>query len=49
MGFLLALAAVVPAVIALLWWVDRRNPGTFRGTDNRAEDHMETRRDWGPR
>ena len=39
----------VAAVVGLLWWINRRNPGTFRSGDEHAEDHMETRKDWGPR
>ena len=50
MGLIVVLATVTAAVIALLWWVDRRNPEAFRGGNQRAEDYLdETRREWGPR
>lgn len=50
MGVIVALVAVVLAISALLWWVDRRNPDAFRGGTQHAEDYLdETRKDWGPR
>jgi hypothetical protein len=49
MGLIVVLAVVIPAVLALLWWVDRRNPDAFRGGNQHADDYLdETRKDWGP-
>jgi hypothetical protein len=49
MALALWLAVPVILVIGLLWLVNRRNPGTFRTRDFRAENQMESRKDWGPR
>lgn len=49
MALLLWIAVPVLLVIGMLWWVNRNNPGSYRTKDFRAENQMETRRDWGPR
>jgi hypothetical protein len=49
MSLVLWFTVPVVLVIGLLWWVNRNNPGTFRTKDFRAENQMESRKDWGPR
>jgi hypothetical protein len=48
MALLLWIAVPVLVVIGMLWWVNRNNPGSYRNKDFRAENQMETRKDWGP-
>jgi hypothetical protein len=48
-GIFIAIVVVIAAVIGLLWWVNRRNPGTFGSKETHAENQMEQRKDWGPR
>jgi hypothetical protein len=49
MALALWLAVPVILVTGLLWLVNRGNPGTFRTRDFRAENQMESRKNWGPR
>jgi hypothetical protein len=50
MEVFIVVAAVAVGVITLLWWVNRRNPGTFGSRDVHAsEDHSTERKNWGPR
>lgn len=46
MGIVIFIAVVVFAAIALLWVVDRRNPGDFRTNDMSAHDKGGTDKGW---
>jgi len=49
MEWVILVLAIIAATIAVLWWVNRHNPGAFRRGDETAPNHMEQRKNWGPK